>query len=118
MDAPQPPPPSPPPRRLITRRNLLRLAGAGAFAGVAAEAARVFLGSNEHTVIPGKVYRSAQLSEQKLRRVIAEKKIRTVVNLRGCCPETNWYMDDARAVHATGVNLEDIRLSAKRYPPP
>jgi hypothetical protein len=116
MDAPESPPPSRP--RRISRRNLLRLAGAGAAIGLSAEVARVVLGSNEHTVIPGKVYRSAQLSEQKLRRVIAEKHIRTVVNLRGCCPEMGWYMNDARATHATGISQEDITLSAKRHPPP
>jgi len=118
MDTPelQPLPQSPPPRR-FTRRNLLRLAGAGAFLGVTAEAARVVFGSNEHTVIPGKVYRSAQLSQQKLERVIAEKKIRTVLNLRGCCPEMDWYRCDAQATHATGICQEDLTFSAKRYPP-
>jgi hypothetical protein len=116
MDTPEPPP-SPRPR-LVSRRNLLRLAGAGAAIGLSAEFGRVVLGSNEHTVIPGKVYRSAQLSEEKLIRVIAEKHIRTVVNLRGCCPETAWYMNDARATFAAGISQEDITLSAKRYPPP
>jgi protein tyrosine/serine phosphatase len=83
-----------------------------------AEAARVLLGSNEHTVIEGKVYRSAQLSQQKLERVIAEKKIRTVINLRGCCPDMGWYMGDARATFAAGISQEDVSLSAKRHPPP
>jgi hypothetical protein len=115
MDAPEPPTP---PRRLFSRRNLFRLVGAGAAIGLSAEVARVLFAGNEHTVIPGKVYRSAQLSEQKLRRVIAEKHIRTVVNLRGCCPDTDWYMNDARATFATGTSQEDITLSAKRYPPP
>lgn len=94
------------------------MAGAGAFAGVCAEAARVFAGSNEHTVIPGKVYRSAQLKPDKLARVLAEKKIRTVINLRGCCPNMAWYQGEARATHAAGVSQEDITLSAKRYPHP
>jgi hypothetical protein len=116
MDAPEPPPS--PRARLLSRRNLFRLAGAGAAIGLSAEFARVVFGSNEHTVIPGKVYRSAQLSEEKLRRVIAEKHIRTVVNLRGCCPDMDWYMNDARATHATGISQEDITLSAKRHPPP
>jgi len=96
----------------------LRFAGAGAIAGLSLEAARVFAGSNEHTVIPGKVYRSAQLSQERLLRAIADKKIRTVINLRGCCPETSWYMGEARATHAAGVSQEDITLSAKRYPHP
>ncbi len=78
----------------------------------------MLIGSNEHTVIPGKVYRSAQLKREKLERVIAAKKIRTVINLRGCCPDMDWYMSDARATHARGISQEDITFSAKRYPPP
>jgi protein tyrosine phosphatase (PTP) superfamily phosphohydrolase (DUF442 family) len=118
MDAPAPPEPSHPAPRRFSRRTLFRLAGAGAVLGVSAEAARVLFGGNEHAVIPGKVYRSAQLSEQKLRRVIADKGIRTVVNLRGCCPETAWYLGDARASHAAGVSQEDLTFSAKRIPHP
>jgi len=97
---------------------LFRLAGAGAMAAFSVEAARVFAGSNEHTVIPGRVYRSAQLSQERLQRTIADKKIRTVINLRGCCPEMPWYLGDARATHAAGISQEDITLSAKRYPHP
>ena len=63
--------------------------------GLSIEAARVFAGGNEHTVIPGKVYRSAQLSRERLQRTIADKKIRTVVNLRGCCPDMGWYQGEA-----------------------
>src|SRR5205085_9258034 len=101
-----------------SRRTLLRLTGAGVVIGAGAEAARVLLGSNEHTVIPGKVYRSAQLGRQKLERVIAEKHIRTVVNLRGCCPDMDWYRADAAATHAAGASLEDLAFSAKRRPHP
>jgi hypothetical protein len=118
MDAPDSPPPPPPAPRRFSRRGLFRLAGAGALLGVSAEAARVLFGSNEHTVIPGKVYRSGQLSRRKLERVLAEKHIRTVVNLRGCCPGCDWYNADAQATHAAGVSLEDLSFSAKRYPAP
>ena len=78
---------------------------------------RVLAGNNEHTVIPGKVYRSAQ-PRRSNSRVIAEKKIRTVINLRGCCPDMGWYMGDARATNAAGISQEDLTFSAKRYPHP
>lgn len=113
MNAPEPSPP-----RRFTRRSLFKLVGVGAVTGLVLEAGRVFAGSNEHTVIPGKVYRSAQLSQQKLQRVIAERGIRTLINLRGCCPQMHWYMGDARATHAAGISQEDLTLSAKRLPPP
>ncbi len=102
----------------FTRRRLLRLAGAVAGLGLAAEAVRVFLYTNKHTVIPGRVYRSAQLSAAGLEREIADRGIRTVVNLRGTCPETPWYTAEARATVAADVNLEDVSLSAKRLPAP
>jgi protein tyrosine phosphatase (PTP) superfamily phosphohydrolase (DUF442 family) len=105
-------------RRLLSRRNLLRLAGAASIIGLCAEAGRVLFGTNVHTVIPGRVYRSAQLDGDNLTRFIEEKGIRTVVNLRGTGPSTEWYMAEARATHAAGICQEDISLSAKRLPAP
>lgn len=110
--------PTPPPPRRYSRRALFKLAGASVAVGLSLEVGRVLAGGNEHTVIPGKVYRSAQLSQQKLERVIAQKQIRTLINLRGCCPQMGWYMDDARATHAAGISQEDLTFSAKRFPPP
>jgi protein tyrosine phosphatase (PTP) superfamily phosphohydrolase (DUF442 family) len=112
MDAPASPP------RRFTRRTLLRLAGAGLALGLSAEAVRVFALSNRHTVIPGKFYRSAQLSPDELRRVIEQKKIKTVINLRGFCPADEWYLGESRTTHATNISQEDITLSAKRLPSP
>lgn len=109
---------SSPLKRRFSRRNLFRLVGAGALLGLSAEGGRVLVGSNEHTVIPGKVYRTAQLSQEHFEQVIAAKKIRTVINLRGLGPDQSWYMEEARATHSQGISQEDITLSAKRFPPP
>jgi hypothetical protein len=109
---------APPPRRRFSRRTLLRLAAAGVLAWPLAEAVRVFALANTHTVIDGKVYRTAQLSGAELERFIADKKIRTVINLRGICPETDWYQDECKATAATDISQEDITLSAKRLPAP
>jgi protein tyrosine phosphatase (PTP) superfamily phosphohydrolase (DUF442 family) len=102
----------------FSRRRLLRLAGAAAGLALAAEAGRVFFWTNRHAVVPGRVYRSAQLTASGLADEIAEHGIRTVVNLRGTCPDTPWYLAEARATVASDVNLEDVSLSAKRLPPP
>jgi protein tyrosine phosphatase (PTP) superfamily phosphohydrolase (DUF442 family) len=110
-------PKEPPTTHRFSRRNLFRLIGAGTVLGFSAEAARVVLGSNKHTVIPGRVYRTAQLSQQNLERAIAENHIRTVINLRGFGPDQSWYLAEARATHAAGISQEDITLSAKRFPP-
>jgi protein tyrosine phosphatase (PTP) superfamily phosphohydrolase (DUF442 family) len=108
----------PPPKTLFTRRNLFRLIGTGSVLGLLAEGGRVLFGSNEHTVLPGRIYRSAQLSPQKLSRLITDKHIRTVVNLRGFSPFERWYVAESQATHDAGVSQEDITLSAKRFPPP
>ncbi|HEY1860639.1 MAG TPA: tyrosine-protein phosphatase, partial [Gemmataceae bacterium] len=72
---------------------------------------------NVHVVIPGEVYRSAQLSDKELDGLCAQYGIRTVINLRGCCNPAPWYLDECRATHRHGVNQEDIGFSAGRLPP-
>jgi protein tyrosine phosphatase (PTP) superfamily phosphohydrolase (DUF442 family) len=82
------------------------------------EAARVLFGGNIHEVVPGSVYRSAQLSPDELRELLEKQGIRTVVNLRGYCSPFEWYLDECRTTHAMNVCQEDITLSAIRLPPP
>lgn len=89
---------------------------AGALAALLLHAGYVLIGSNFHTVIPGEVYRSAQLSARSLERFIREKHIRTVVNLRGCCDPEAWYLDEGRVALRNDVSLEDLGFSAGRLP--
>lgn len=106
------------PVRRFTRRGVLRFAGAAALLGLTAEGVRVFALTNKHTIIPGRAYRSAQLTERQLEAAIRERGIRTVINLRGTCPDTGWYQGEAAATHAANVSQEDLSLSAKRLPAP
>lgn len=119
MDAPETPPPPPTlparPRR-ISRRGLFKIAGGAVALGFTAEFLRVVAYTNVHEVVPGRVYRTAQLTPERLQDFIAAKGIRTVVNLRGVCGNMPWYLDECRATHAAGVNQEDITFSAKRFP--
>src|SRR5437762_3078140 len=81
---------TPPPRRW---RRRLFLAGVGLLlAAFAAEAGRVLFGNNFHTVLPGRVYRCAQPSGPDLEKYIRAHGIRTVLNLRGCCSDHDWYL--------------------------
>ncbi len=109
-------PPAPAPARRFSRRRLLKLAGGATALGFGAEFLRVVAFTNVHTVIPGRVYRTAQLKPEQLRAFIAEKGIRTVVNMRGVCSNMPWYIDECRTTHTANVNQEDITSSAKRFP--
>jgi hypothetical protein len=80
------------------------------------ESARVLLGSNFHVVLPGRVFRCAQLSGERLQQVVSDHGIRTVVNLRGSCYPLPWYLDESRATHRLKVAQEDVCFSAGRLP--
>lgn len=86
-----------------------------AIAGTA-EAARVLVGGNFHTLVSGRVYRCSQPSPERLERLIRDYDIRTVINLRGCCAPAKWYLDECRVTSQRGVSQEDICLSAGRLP--
>ncbi len=103
--------------RFLTRRALLRGLGAGLFCVAGAAVANILAGPNVHTVIPGAVYRSSQLSPARLESLIKKHGIRTVVNFRGCCEEAGWYRDECRVTSQLGVSQEDLNgSSASRLP--
>jgi len=83
---------------------------------ILAEPARMLLGHNFHTVIPGEIYRSAQPPSGWLRSFVKSAGIRTVINLRGTCYPQEWYVEEAYALQELGISLEDICLSAGRLP--
>ena len=112
---------SPVPESVVRRPLWRRIArGLVALALVAflVEALRVTAWTNRHTVIPGKIYRSAQPSGDDVREYAADKGIKTILNLRGLCPDTEWYQEETRAAHDLGISQEDITLSANSLPPP
>ena len=98
--------------------KILRGAITGLLVGVSLHAGMILGGSNFHTVLPGQVYRCAQPTGPNLRYFLHEHGIRTVVNLRGCCPGTAWYQAEAEVASSFGVSLEDINFSATRLPSP
>ncbi len=106
-----------PPRR---SRSLLEYLVRGVVTGlllaVLVHVVYVLAWGNFRTVLPGEVYRCAQPSGPRLERFVRERGIRTVVNLRGCCPTAPWYLDEARVTSRLGVAQEDISLSATRLP--
>lgn len=59
------------------------------------------------------LYRSGQLPPVVLEREIKEKKIRTVVNLRGFDPNQVWYLDERKVCERNGVELVDLPIDAR-----
>jgi protein tyrosine phosphatase (PTP) superfamily phosphohydrolase (DUF442 family) len=69
---------------------------------------------NFHTILSGRVYRSAQLSGDSLATAIQEHGIKTVVNLRGENTGADWYKSEMSTVERMGVRHYDFDLSASR----
>jgi protein tyrosine phosphatase (PTP) superfamily phosphohydrolase (DUF442 family) len=101
------------------RRHAAKAIAVAALAGLtllAAEAGRVLLGPNMHEVVPNRVYRCAQLEPEHLRSVLKRFGIRTVINLRGCCPAEPWYQQEQQVVRELGLNHYDINFSSYLTP--
>ena len=99
-------------------RRIARTVIALAIVAFIVEALRVTAWTNQHAVIPGKIYRSAQPNESDIRDYASEKGVKTIINLRGLCPEFGWYQDEMRTAHDLGISQEDITLSANALPSP
>lgn len=106
---------SPASRRRWQTLAILLLLAIGAICG-GWKLTQFLVGANLHTVVPGRVYRSAQLSPATLEQVIARYGIRTVINLRGCCPCTDWYQGESETTCRMDICQEDINFSAERLP--
>jgi protein tyrosine phosphatase (PTP) superfamily phosphohydrolase (DUF442 family) len=76
------------------------------------------LRDNFRTVIPGQVYRSGQLSADALFNRITDRRLRSIINLRGANPGESWY-DEERAVTARqGVLHYDLPTDSEFPPSP
>lgn len=108
----------PAPDRRIRRRAIMRLLLFLVVLWFGWEFYYIVLGRNFHTLIEGRVYRSAQLSPAQYQELIDTYGIRTIINLRGCCLGHDWYEDECQVTHQHNLNHEDVTLSANRLPPP
>src|SRR5262249_3120056 len=88
------------------RRALLVGSAAGLLLALGAAVGTTYFGQNWHELIPGRVYRCAQLDPDQLRRAVEQYGIRTVLNLRGCSPASDWYLGESRATHDLDVSQE------------
>lgn len=69
---------------------------------------------NFGVVVPGEVYRSAQVTPDAIVRYHREFGIASVLNLRGAHPGADWYEAEVGAAAAQGIVHADFALSASR----
>jgi protein tyrosine phosphatase (PTP) superfamily phosphohydrolase (DUF442 family) len=48
--------------------------------------------------------------------IVRDRGIRSVINLRGCCEDADWYSEEVRILETLGVKLHDITLSSYSLP--
>lgn len=76
------------------------------------------LGTNLREISPGVCYRSAQLKPQMLRAVIAEKNLRSVLNLRGERKKADWYGPELAECQTAHIDHADINIGLGELPRP
>ena len=72
--------------------------------------------TNLHPLPEGHWWRSAQLNEARLRQLIADEKIDTVINLRGDHPGREEFDTETRVTSELNVELYHFRMNSKRFP--
>ena len=70
---------------------------------------------NFHVVVEERIYRSAQLSGHKLRKIIKKNRIRTIINLKGLKTNIN-YKIESEIANKNNVKLSNIKFSAHELP--
>lgn len=65
-------------------------------------------------MVPGELWRSAQLSPGALEALAQRAQLRSVVNLRGARPGALWYEEELEASRRAGLAHFDFELSAEQ----
>lgn len=72
------------------------------------------LTGNFHMVVPGQLYRSAQLESKDIPYLKSHYHIQTILNLRGENTGRPWYDDEVKAAKEAGIHHIDFRMSSAR----
>jgi len=72
--------------------------------------------NNFHEVVEKRIYRSAQLSEKKLKRIIVKKKLKSIINLRGKTEGKKWYEMEKKIAEDNGIQYYSFRFVAHSLP--
>ena len=71
---------------------------------------------NFHVVVEERIYRSAQLSENKLQKIFVKKKLKTIINLRGENEGKKWYAMEKKFAEDNGIQYYSFRFVAHSLP--
>jgi len=71
---------------------------------------------NFHAITTREAYRSAQLDRDKLEYYIRRYNIRSILNLRGENPSSDWYREELTVSAANHIKHYDITLSSTKEP--
>jgi protein tyrosine/serine phosphatase len=99
-------------------RALLKGLALAACVVFVAEALRIFVGSNFHTVVPGKCYRAAQPSPAFLADMKTKYGIHSIVNLRDENKDDRWYVEEKQAAEDLHITLNNAGLWSTVQPLP
>jgi uncharacterized protein (TIGR01244 family) len=95
-------------------RKSLRRALWGIGAAIAFYAAFLNATTNFHSVSAGKLYRSGQPTAEQIADWHRRYGIKTIINLRGAHPNSDWYRAERSAAQELGLELIDYPISARR----
>ncbi|PWL19407.1 protein tyrosine phosphatase [Falsochrobactrum shanghaiense] len=69
---------------------------------------------NIHAIIAGEAYRSNQLDPVRITYMHNQHGIRSIINLRGAEPGSEWYDDEIATAKALGIQHIDFEMSASK----
>jgi protein tyrosine/serine phosphatase len=102
------------PNRL--KRWTLRVTGLAvvAFVALLGYLGALHYNGNFHTVLEGELYRSSQVTGSQLADYTQKVGLKSVLNLRGASPRSDWYRAEIAESARLGLVHADFELSASR----
>ena len=93
-------------------RNVAAAVGLAVFITLVWHAGAIVLNGNFHEILPGELYRSAQLTPAQLAAYTQHYAIKTIINLRGENSGSAWYKAEVAKARQLGITHIDFSMSA------
>lgn len=102
-------------RRRILKFSVRFLLVAFVFSGITAALIGIQIRrGNEHVVVAGELYRSAQPTKAEVEQYAREFGIKSILNLRGVNEGSPWYDEEVAAAQDLGIKFINFRMKAAR----